>query len=47
MRAQDITSTPRTANYLNKTIAVAGFCAFVGAGYVAWPALAHLVQKLF
>lgn len=47
MRAQDITSTPRTASYLNKTLAVAGVFAFAAGAYVAWPALAHLAQKLF
>lgn len=47
MRAQDITSKPRDAKYLNKTLTIAGVIAFAAGAYVAWPALSHLAQKLF
>lgn len=46
MRAEDITSKPRDAKYLSNTLGIAGFIAFVAGAYVAWPALAHLAQKL-
>ena len=46
MRAQDITSKPRDAKYLNKTLTIAGVIAFAAAAVVAWPALVHLAQKL-
>jgi hypothetical protein len=46
MRAQDITSKPRNARYLNKTLTIAGLIAFGAGAYVAWPALVHLAQKI-
>jgi hypothetical protein len=46
MRAEDITSKPRDAKYLNKTLTIAGIIAFTAAAVVAWPALVHLAQKL-
>ena len=46
MRAQDITSKPRNAKYLNKTLTIAGVVAFAAAAVVAWPALVHLAEKV-
>jgi len=46
MRVENITSKPRDAKYLNKSLAVLGVIAATASLYVAWPALVHLGQKL-
>lgn len=46
MRAEDITSKPRDAKYLSRSLTVAGIVAFAASVYIAWPALMHLGQKI-
>jgi len=46
MRVENITSKPRDAKYLNKTLVFLGAFAAMASVYVAWPALMHLGQKL-
>jgi len=46
MRVENITSKPRDAKYLNKSLVVLGVFAVAGFVYVAWPALMHLGQKV-
>lgn len=45
-RIENITSTPRDAKYLNRSLIFLGAFAVAASIYVAWPALTHLGMKL-
>lgn len=46
MRVENITSKPREAKYISRSLVFMGGFAVVASIYVAWPALVHLGQKL-